>query len=56
MSKKKILELGERDIVTLHHGLGQWIRNNWDYGKEKDFSSGSMKRVFLILTTCPVSS
>lgn len=35
-SPERQLELGrmsEEDLVMTHHGLGQWIRNNWDLWK-----------------------
>jgi hypothetical protein len=28
-----ILKMSKDDLALLHHGLGQWIRNNWDLWK-----------------------
>lgn len=25
-----VTNMKEDDLITTHHGLGQWIRNNWD--------------------------
>lgn len=37
-NQAEILKMSKDDLILLHHGLGQWIRNNWDLWK-----GGSLK-------------
>jgi hypothetical protein len=37
----EILKMEEEDLVSLHHGLGRWIRNNWGLWDEIDTSSSN---------------
>ncbi len=39
LSKEDIaefLKMSKDDVGRLHHGLGQWIRNNWGLWEEKE--------------------
>jgi len=32
----EFLKMSEDDLVSLHHGLGRWIRNNWGLWEEQE--------------------
>jgi hypothetical protein len=36
--QEEIVKMAKDDLITLHHGLGRWIRNNWDL-----WAGGSLK-------------